>query len=66
MRIVLALMLAGVVAGAVVLGILLTQPAPLVHTPELRRTIPGPVQVPPTAAPCKILNSAHVLERCLS
>lgn len=60
MRIVLALMFAADLAGAIVLGIALTQPAPPVRTPELHRTIvtvpvPG-VHRATVTAPCHPLG----------
>ena len=62
MRIVLALMFAADLAGAIVLGIALTQPAPPVRTPELHQTIvtvpvPG-VHRATVTAPCHPLGLA--------
>jgi hypothetical protein len=62
MRIVLALMSAADLAGAIVLGIALTQAAPPVRTPELHRTIitapvPG-VRRATVTAPCHPLGLA--------
>ena len=62
MRIVLALMFAADLAGAIVLGIALPRPAPPVRTPELHRTIvtaPGPgVPRGTVTAPCHPLGLA--------
>lgn len=70
MRIVLAVMFAAVMAGAVVLGIALTRPAPPVRTPGVHRGV-VPRQVQRTAVPCRVLGSGQpssrdVLVRCLT